>query len=180
MFRRAHLWLLLAAAWTAAHSAQLSLPAITTAPGSSVLLPLSFASQSDSVAGVQFDLQYDSANLSLTATLGDTTRAAGKSLYLWQPWPLAIFHYWTESDPVGRWRLGQSVRQRQRERSIRHLPGTASQYRGRRPVCAVCDRRGDGRKHCRPGNCRSHPGPAILGSAERSKPAVRIRGAWRS
>jgi uncharacterized protein (TIGR03437 family) len=87
MFRRAHLWLLLAAAWTAAHSAQLSLPAITTAPGSSVLLPLSFASQSDSVAGVQFDLQYDSANLSLTATLGDTTRAAGKSLYLWQLYP---------------------------------------------------------------------------------------------
>jgi uncharacterized protein (TIGR03437 family) len=87
MFRRAHLWLLLATACAAAHGAQLSLPAVTTAPGSSVLLPLAFASHSDSVAGVQFDLQYDSANLSLTATLGNTARAAGKSLYLWQLYP---------------------------------------------------------------------------------------------
>src|SRR5277367_6094734 len=74
------------AAWTA-NSAQLSLPAATSPPGSSVLLPLAFASQSDSVAGVQFDLQFDSANLSLTATVGDTARAAGKSLYLWQLYP---------------------------------------------------------------------------------------------
>jgi uncharacterized protein (TIGR03437 family) len=49
-----------------------------------MLIPIAFASQSGSVAGVQFDLQYDSTTLSVTPTLGDTARAAGKSLYFSQ------------------------------------------------------------------------------------------------
>jgi uncharacterized protein (TIGR03437 family) len=81
---RVRAWLLFLATCAAAHSAQLSLPAATSSPGSIVLLPLAFASQSDSVAGVQFDLQFDSVNLSVNATLGDSARGAGKSLYLWQ------------------------------------------------------------------------------------------------
>ncbi len=70
-----------------AHSAQLSLPAVTSGPGSALLLPLAFASQSDSVAGVQFDLQFDSTSFNLNVTLGDSARAAGKSLSLWQLYP---------------------------------------------------------------------------------------------
>ena len=86
MFRRAHLWLLLLAAWTAGNCAQLSLPAVSGPPGSSLLVPIGFLSQSDSVAGVQFDLQFDSTTFGLNATLGNSARA-GKSLYLWQVRP---------------------------------------------------------------------------------------------
>jgi hypothetical protein len=45
--------------------------------------PVTFASQSDSATGVQFDLQYDPTALTLTATVGDAVRFSGKSLYLW-------------------------------------------------------------------------------------------------
>ena len=86
MFIRVHPWLILFAL-TAAPCAQLSLPAASAPTGSSLLLPISFASQSASVTAIQFDLQYDPAVLSLTATPGDTARAAGKSLYLWQLYP---------------------------------------------------------------------------------------------
>jgi len=71
----------------AATGAELSLPQTAAPPGSSLLLPITFASQSSSVTGLQFDLQYDSANLSLTTTLGDTARAAAKTLSLWQLYP---------------------------------------------------------------------------------------------
>jgi uncharacterized protein (TIGR03437 family) len=80
---RVHLWLIFAAV-TAANCAQLSLPTNTTAPPASILLlPVSFASQSASVTGIQFDLQYDSSTLSLSATMGETARTSGKTLYLW-------------------------------------------------------------------------------------------------
>ena len=66
-----------------ARSAELSLPTSATAPGASLLLPVSFASQSASVAGLQFDLQYDNSVLSLSPTVGDAARTSGKTLYLW-------------------------------------------------------------------------------------------------
>ena len=71
----------------AATGAELSLPQTAAPPGSSLLLPITFASRSSSVTGVQFDLLYDSATLSLTTTLGDSARAAGKTLSLWQLYP---------------------------------------------------------------------------------------------
>ena len=83
MFIRVHPWLLVLAALTPAHGAQLSLPSLTTAPGASLLLPVAFASQSAAATGVQFDLRYDNSAITLSATVGDTARISGKSLYLW-------------------------------------------------------------------------------------------------
>ena len=71
------------AALTAAHCAELSLPTTTAPPVSSLLLPVTFSSQSSFVTGVQFDLQYDSSALSLSATVGESARTSRKTLYLW-------------------------------------------------------------------------------------------------
>jgi uncharacterized protein (TIGR03437 family) len=57
------------------------------APGTSLILPVSFASQSAFVTGIQFDLQYDSGTISLSATTGDAARTPGKTLYLGDPVP---------------------------------------------------------------------------------------------
>lgn len=62
-------------------SNQLSLPSQSAAPGSSVVFPVVFASESGLVSGVQFDLQYDSSAMSLVVTVGDAARYSGKSLY---------------------------------------------------------------------------------------------------
>ena len=78
-----HVSLALFAAVTAANCAQLSLPSPTAPPASSLLLPVTFVSQSASVTGIQFDLQYDNSALSLSATIGETARTSGKTLYLW-------------------------------------------------------------------------------------------------
>jgi uncharacterized protein (TIGR03437 family) len=67
---------------TAAISSQVSLSNQSSAPGTSVLIPVVFASQDDSISGFQFDLQYDSAALSLVATVGDPARNSQKSLYV--------------------------------------------------------------------------------------------------
>jgi uncharacterized protein (TIGR03437 family) len=67
----------------AAYSAELSLPKPTAAPGAGFILPISFASQSATVTGIQFDLQYDTGAMSLSATVGEAARNSGKSLYLW-------------------------------------------------------------------------------------------------
>src|ERR1039458_4783347 len=83
MFIRVYLRLVILSTLTAAHGAQLSLPSTAAAPGTSLLLPISFASQSASVAGLQFDLQYDNSVLSLSPTVGDAARTSGKTLYLW-------------------------------------------------------------------------------------------------
>jgi uncharacterized protein (TIGR03437 family) len=66
----------------AATSSQVSLSNQSAAPGTSVLIPVVFASQGDSISGFQFDLQYDNAALSLSATLADSARNAEKSLYV--------------------------------------------------------------------------------------------------
>jgi uncharacterized protein (TIGR03437 family) len=70
------------AALTAANCAELSLPSPAAAPGTSLLLPVRFTSQPSAVTGIQFDLQYDSSALSLSATVGATARNSGKTLYL--------------------------------------------------------------------------------------------------
>jgi uncharacterized protein (TIGR03437 family) len=67
---------------TAAISSQVSLSNQLAAPGSSVLIPVVLDSQEDSISGLQFDLQYDSAAMSLIVTLGDPVRNSQKSLYV--------------------------------------------------------------------------------------------------
>lgn len=67
----------------AASCAELSLPPTLVAPATSLLLPVSFTSQSSSVTAIQFDLQYDSTALNLCVTAGESARTSGKTLYLW-------------------------------------------------------------------------------------------------
>ena len=67
---------------TAATPSQVSLSNQSAAPGTSMLIPFVFASQGGSISGFQFDLQYDSAAMSLSATLGDPTRNSQKTLYV--------------------------------------------------------------------------------------------------
>ena len=65
------------------NGAALSLPQVSTAPGGSIILPIQFAAQGESVSGLQFDLQYDSAVIALTAAvLGDPARNSLKRLYV--------------------------------------------------------------------------------------------------
>jgi uncharacterized protein (TIGR03437 family) len=71
------------AAVASARCAELSVPASTAAPGTRILLPVSFSSQSSSVTAIQFDLQFDSTVLSLCATAGEGARISKKTLYLW-------------------------------------------------------------------------------------------------
>lgn len=63
--------------------AQLSLPTSTAPPATSLILPVTFASQSSYVTALQFDLQYDTSSLSLSATVGSSARTSEKTLYLW-------------------------------------------------------------------------------------------------
>lgn len=60
---------------------QLSLPGVSATPGTRIILPVEFRSLGGSVAGVQFDLQYDSAAMSIAATADDAVSNSGKSLY---------------------------------------------------------------------------------------------------
>jgi uncharacterized protein (TIGR03437 family) len=63
-------------------SSQVSLPPQSAASGASIVIPVAFATQGDSISGVQFDLQYTSSAMSLAATVGDAARNSGKRLYL--------------------------------------------------------------------------------------------------
>src|ERR1035441_7782622 len=80
-------WVLVLAAFTAANAAQLSLPSLTAPPGTSLLLPVTFASQSAAATGLQFDLQYDDSVITLSATVGGAARISSKILYLWDVVP---------------------------------------------------------------------------------------------
>jgi len=71
---------LVIAAMIGMYAAELSLPMTSGSPGSVLLLPVTFASQSGAAAGLQFDLQYDSSNLNLSITVGGATRSSGKTL----------------------------------------------------------------------------------------------------
>jgi len=69
------------AAAMSASSAEVSVPQAVGSPGTILPLPVSFASQSSAVTAIQFDLQYDSSALSLSAVAGDAARIAGKTLF---------------------------------------------------------------------------------------------------
>jgi hypothetical protein len=59
----------------------MSLPGVSATPGTRIILPVELRSLGGSVAGVQFDLQYDGAAMSIAATAGDAVSNSGKSLY---------------------------------------------------------------------------------------------------
>ncbi|MCX6634321.1 MAG: cohesin domain-containing protein, partial [Acidobacteria bacterium] len=65
----------------AALSDELALPGVSATPGTRLVLPVEFRSLGGSVAGVQFDLQYDSAAMSIAETADDAVSNSGKSLY---------------------------------------------------------------------------------------------------
>ena len=62
-------------------AADLSLPAQTSGPGTSVLLPAQFDPGADLIGGIQFDLAYDNSAMGLQWIPGDALRLAGKSIY---------------------------------------------------------------------------------------------------
>jgi uncharacterized protein (TIGR03437 family) len=66
---------------TVAFSSQLTLVNQSAVPGTSVLIPVVFGSQDGTISGIQFDLEYDSAAMSLSTTLGDPARSSEKSFY---------------------------------------------------------------------------------------------------
>jgi uncharacterized protein (TIGR03437 family) len=76
----------LLAAWlglmSGAFSSELSLLNQSAAPGTSIVIPVMFTSESSFISGVQFDVQYDSAAMSLNATVGDPGRYSYKNLYV--------------------------------------------------------------------------------------------------
>lgn len=82
-FIRVHPWPIVLFLLAGAQAAQLSHPAATAPPGASLVVPVTYASQSALATGLQFDLQHDSSALTISATLGATPRLSGKSLYLW-------------------------------------------------------------------------------------------------
>lgn len=63
-----------------AQPAVISIPRAQASPGASLLIPVTFATRLPSVGGLQFDLQYDSSVLTLTATVGDAARNSFKTL----------------------------------------------------------------------------------------------------
>jgi uncharacterized protein (TIGR03437 family) len=63
-----------------AYSAQVSLPSLSAAPGSSIPLPLAFSSTS-SVSGLQFDIEFNSSVMNIAVTPGDAVRGSGKNVY---------------------------------------------------------------------------------------------------
>ncbi len=65
----------------AAVSSQISLSNQSAAPGSSILFPVTFASEGAAISGIQFDLEYDGSTMSFATTLGDSLRQSGKNMY---------------------------------------------------------------------------------------------------
>lgn len=67
---------------------QISLSNETSGPGTSVLMPVLFSPQENTVvSGVQFDLGYNSAVMNVTAVAGDAARKANKNVYSSDPAP---------------------------------------------------------------------------------------------
>jgi len=60
----------------------LSISGRSAGPGASILIPISFADDGQSVSGVQFDLVFDSTALSLVPIVGGVARTCGKTIYL--------------------------------------------------------------------------------------------------
>jgi hypothetical protein len=65
----------------AANSSQISLGNQSAAPGSGILLPVTFVSDGAAISGLQFDLEYDHTAMTLAPTLGDAPRQSGKCMY---------------------------------------------------------------------------------------------------
>jgi uncharacterized protein (TIGR03437 family) len=64
-----------------AFSSQIGLSNQSASPGASVLSPVTFAAQANSVSGLQFDVQYNNSALSLAATLSGAATNSGKILF---------------------------------------------------------------------------------------------------
>jgi len=62
-------------------TAELSLPAVRTSAGSSVVTSLEFRAQDTAVSALVFDLQYDPNVLSVTPAIGNAAVAADKVLF---------------------------------------------------------------------------------------------------
>jgi hypothetical protein len=62
-------------------TAQVSLPTQSASAGSNIVFPVTFQAGSVSIAGLQFDVQYDNTVMTVTASLGAAASSAGKSLY---------------------------------------------------------------------------------------------------
>lgn len=62
-------------------SAVVSLPAPSSPPGGSIIVPVVFAAEESSATALQFDVQYDDAAMSLGMTVGEAARKSAKSLY---------------------------------------------------------------------------------------------------
>jgi uncharacterized protein (TIGR03437 family) len=62
-------------------SAVVSLPAQSSPPGGSIIVPVVFASEESSATALQFDVEYDSSVMSLGVTVGEAARKSDKSLY---------------------------------------------------------------------------------------------------
>ncbi len=60
---------------------KLFLPFESAAPGSSIVIPVTFVSQAGSLSAIQFDLQYDNTVMSIAASVGDASRNSAKRLY---------------------------------------------------------------------------------------------------
>ncbi len=63
----------------ASWAAQLSVSGQPGSPGSTLVIPVVFSAQSDSVSGIQFDLQYENTVMTITANGAGSSH--GKSLY---------------------------------------------------------------------------------------------------
>jgi uncharacterized protein (TIGR03437 family) len=72
--------LLLMTCFSSLHAAELSIGAQAVAPGSVAFLPITLGTRSGMVTGVQFDLEYDSAQLDLTLFPADVARRSNKSV----------------------------------------------------------------------------------------------------
>src|SRR5271154_4732358 len=69
-------------AWSVlAPGAELSIGATTLSPGGGGTLSVAYASQGNQVSALQFDLGYDTNNLSITPIAAASVRAAGKGRY---------------------------------------------------------------------------------------------------
>lgn len=62
-------------------AAEIVLPGKEAHPGASVVLPVAFRGQGNSVSALQFDLEYDNAAYDIALVVADSARVSGKNLY---------------------------------------------------------------------------------------------------
>lgn len=62
-------------------AAQLTISNQVALPGMSIQVPVNLGAQGSTITGMQFDIQFDDAVLSVSATLGNSANSAGKQLY---------------------------------------------------------------------------------------------------